>query len=108
MQRLIFLQVNLQVKKLYECIGFLFVFLSMEKLPFDTDAIKFIISVDFPHPGSPCIKVIFPNGMYGYHSQSTVVSVTLLYSFSCPEQKSIISNALSSAFSEYSLLHSYS
>jgi len=31
------------------------------------DAI-FIIKVDFASPGSPCNKVSFPYGIYGYHT----------------------------------------
>ena len=31
------------------------------------DAI-FIIKVDFPSPESPCNKVSFPYGIYGYHA----------------------------------------
>ena len=77
-----------------------------EKLPFDAEAIIFIISVDLPHPGSPWISVSFPRGIYGYHSQSTDVSVTLLYSFSCPEHKSIIFRVLSAE--KLSVVHSFS
>ena len=36
--------------------------------PFDSIAAIFNIKVDFPSPGSPCIIVSFPYGIYGYQS----------------------------------------
>ena len=52
--------------------------------PFDNSAIRFIIMVDFPSPGSPCSNVIFPTAMNGYHNQRTAVASTSLYNVKIP------------------------